>query len=50
MDLETLVKCLADHYSWNEEASNLRRLEGTLRELAAEVHELATEIESNASA
>lgn len=44
MDLKTLVRCLADHYAWNEEAEKLMELEQALRELAAEVHELAEEV------
>jgi hypothetical protein len=45
MNLKTLVKCLIDHYAFNECAYDLRRLEDALRQLACEANEAATEIE-----
>ena len=46
MDLETLVRCLADHYAWNDESGELHRLGAVLRKLAADVDSLAAEVEA----
>jgi hypothetical protein len=46
MNLETMVKCLADHYAWNDEVCNLRTLAETLKNLSDHVHNIANDSES----
>lgn len=45
MNLEILIKCLADHYAWNDELANLRDLAELLRRLAEEVDGMANDQE-----
>lgn len=44
MDLKTMVRCLADHYRWNEEVSQIEALAKTLRELSEECHGMMNDI------
>jgi hypothetical protein len=45
LNLKTLIKCLIDHYAFNECAHELRLIEDALREMACEANDEATAIE-----
>jgi hypothetical protein len=45
MDLESIIRCLIDHYRWVDEVSKLREISEILRKLAEEAGEYANDDE-----
>ena len=41
MNLETLIRCLIDHYEWNSEYEKLHELAALLRKLSTEIEATA---------